>query len=384
MRDVKLVRLSDDGTHLVLTHERTGEEFALRVDDRLRGAVVSDRARQGSLPLERQSRLRPKEIQARLRAGESSEDIAAAADVPIERILRYAGPVLAEREYIAEQARRCALRRNGRDGPGQILDEAVGKRLDELQVGRDHASWDAWRSNEGRWVVAVSFGLGGTDHKATFRYDPLGRVVTSADDIARALLGEATQPVPGLTPELAPGFGPSPDDEDRHRSATSRPTREGHRLRLAPVPSPDTAAASDETDLDLPETEDTIDLSQTMASRGSAPDPQPARGSAQPRRQDTGQAAITPPGSGELATEMPDLDDGQPGTEHAQEAAGSRAGAAPDAAAERSHDAEPKPTPRRARSTADARRKRARSSGRRGSVPSWDDILFGGGREAKD
>ncbi|HZC27068.1 MAG TPA: septation protein SepH, partial [Actinopolymorphaceae bacterium] len=116
MRDVKLVRLSDDGTHLVLTHEGTGEEFALRVDDRLRGAVVSDRARQGSLPLERQSRLRPKEIQARLRAGESSEDNAAAADVPIERILRYAGPVLAEREYIAEQARRCALRRHGRDG----------------------------------------------------------------------------------------------------------------------------------------------------------------------------------------------------------------------------------------------------------------------------
>src|SRR5690606_11192458 len=85
MRDVKLVRLSDDGTHVVLTHEGTGEEFALRIDDRLRGAVVSDRARQGSLPRERQSRLRPKEIQARLRAGESSESIAAAAGVPLER-----------------------------------------------------------------------------------------------------------------------------------------------------------------------------------------------------------------------------------------------------------------------------------------------------------
>ncbi|MEQ7123075.1 septation protein SepH [Actinopolymorpha sp. B11F2] len=383
MRDVKLVRLSDDGTHLVLTHERTGEEFALRVDDRLRGAVVSDRARQGALPLERQSRLRPKEIQARLRAGESSEDIAAAADVPIERILRYAGPVLAEREYIAEQARRCALRRNGRDGPGQILDEAVGKRLDELQVGRDHASWDAWRSSEGRWVVAVSFGLGGTDHKATFRYDPLGRVVTSADDIARALVGEATQPVPGLTPELAPGFGPSPDDADeRHRSATGRSTRDGHRLRLAPVPSPDPGVTPAEPALELPETEDTIDLSQTLAARGSGPKPQPGRNTSGEHRPDAGPPT---PDSGELAPdEMPDLDDPLNSERVEEPAVASRAEPAPPPAAERSNGSE-QATPRRARSTAEARRKRARSSGRRGSVPSWDDILFGGGgREAKD
>ena len=146
MRDVRLVHLSDDGTHLLLTHEGSGEEFALKIDDRLRGAVVSDRARQGSAPLEKQSRLRPKEIQARLRAGESSETVAAAAEVPIERILRYAGPVLAEREYTAGQARRCALRRNGREGPAQILDEAVGSRLDALGIGRDHATWDAWRT----------------------------------------------------------------------------------------------------------------------------------------------------------------------------------------------------------------------------------------------
>jgi hypothetical protein len=382
MRDVRLVRLSDDGTHLVLTHERSGEEFALRVDDRLRGAVVSDRARQGALPLERQSRLRPKEIQARLRAGESSEDIAAAADVPIERILRYAGPVLAEREYIAEQARRCALRRNGRDGPGQILDEAVGKRLDELQVGRDHANWDAWRSNEGRWVVAVSFGLGGTDHKATFRYDPIGRIVTSADDIARALLGEATQPVPGLTPELAPGFGTSTDDEDRQRSMGR--SRDGHRLRLAPVPSSGTDTGRSDPAAELPETEDTIDFSQTLAGRGPAPIPQSPRGSSGPHRQDAGQATIAPPDPGELAPdEVPDLDD-PPAVERVDETVPSVAEPAADPAAERSNGDEPKPAPRRARSTADARRKRARSSGRRGSVPSWDDILFGGGREAKD
>src|SRR5690606_5380121 len=116
--------------HLVLAHEGTGEEFALRIDDRIRGAVVSDRARIGQLPVERPSRLRPKEIQARLRAGESSEEIAEAAGVPLERILRYAGPVLAERQYIAEQARRCVLRRQAGEAAGRTLDQVVAARLE--------------------------------------------------------------------------------------------------------------------------------------------------------------------------------------------------------------------------------------------------------------
>ncbi len=371
MRDVKLVRLSDDGTHLVLTHEGTGEEFALRVDDRLRGAVVSDRARQGSLPMERQSRLRPKEIQSRLRAGESSEDIAAAADVPIERILRYAGPVLAEREYIAQQARRCALRRNGRDGPGQILEEAVGRRLDDLQVGQEMASWDAWRSNEGRWVVAVSFSLAGTEHQAQFGYDPLGRVVTASDEKARALVGEPGQTVPGLTPELAPGFAAREPDHEEPRSA-----REGHRLRLAPAPPPDSRREEHDDDLALPDTEETIDLTSTLGQgRLAASDhdrrPHPGR----PAEADPHQHGA-PVGRELSPDEVPDLDDPPATVPEPPAEPAATASVGSDAAEAKS---------RRARSTADARRKRARSSGRRGgSVPSWDDILFGGGRGGQD
>jgi len=363
MRDVKLVRLSDDGTHLILTHEGTGEEFALRVDDRLRGAVVSDRARQGALPRERQSRLRPKEIQARLRAGESSEEIAAAADVPIERILRYAGPVLAEREYIAEQARRCALRRNGREGPGQILDDAVGKRLDELQVGRDRASWDAWRSADGRWIVAVTFSLNGSEHKATFTYDPLGRVVTTADDIARALVGEPSQPIPGLTPELVPGFSPD-DDADGHRGESSG-SRPG--LRLAPAPAEDFS----------------VDHRPRVPTAPAEP-----RFGAEAARADTG-GGVDERWPGETAhrdhvslapDEVPDLDGPRPAS--GPEPVAARSSAAPSEPARDDVPGESpmaKPVPRRARASAEARRKRIRSSGRRGTVPSWDDILFGGG-----
>lgn len=420
MRDVKLVSLSDDGTHLVLTHEGTGEEFALRVDDRLRGAVVSDRARLGLAPLEKQSLLRPKEIQARLRAGESSESVALAAEVPIEKILRYAGPVLAEREYIADQARRCALRRNGREGPAQILDEAVSSRLDDLGVGGDNVAWDAWRNPEGRWCVAATFTFEGEEHRASFTYDPLGRVVTTADDTARALLGEV---VTSATFNLQPAPKAVADPQD------DRGESQPHRLRLAPPPPLDTA----------PDTEDTIDLSHSVGQVGQVGQQfvQVAQGGGQ-RPRPMRPPGPEVPGPADLAPdEVPDLDEapaGEPATPAAaaspaaSSATASRTAAAstttattttaadapsatatpatadpappasapataeveeaPEQDAEDESDSaervEPKQVPRRPRPPTDARRKRARSGKGRGSVPSWDDILFGGSRGGQD
>ena len=48
--------------------------------------------------------LRPKEIQARIRAGASVEQVAAAAGVDIERVEGFAHPVLLERSRAAELA----------------------------------------------------------------------------------------------------------------------------------------------------------------------------------------------------------------------------------------------------------------------------------------
>src|SRR5690606_41582786 len=56
----------------------------------------------------------------------------------------------------------------------------------------------------------------------------VGRVVTTADDKARALVGEGTYP--GLSPEPAPEESSEQASDGRHRDGT-------HYLRLAPVPS---------------------------------------------------------------------------------------------------------------------------------------------------
>ena len=41
------------------------------------------------------SALRPRDIQARIRAGETPEEVAALAQASVEKIMAYAGPVLA-------------------------------------------------------------------------------------------------------------------------------------------------------------------------------------------------------------------------------------------------------------------------------------------------
>ncbi len=348
MRDIKLVRLSEDGTHLVLTHEGTGEEYALRVDDRLRGAVVSDRARQGQLDEETESRLRPKEIQARLRSGESSETIAAAAGVPIERILRYAGPVLAEREYIAEQARRCALRRHAGEGSGQILEEAVVDRLSAHGAGRATPGWDAWRTDDGRWAVAVTYSLEDESHQAVFSFDPLGRVVMPADDDARWLAGE-------------PGALQGP---------TARTPRDGHRLRLAPVPEPAPPVVDEADEAEVAaelasDTEDTVDLSRTL--------PPPVR-------------AVEPDLDPD---EVAELDD-PPVREARPVAPVPRPIPTPPRRdrerRQRQDRPQPKPAPARedqpaaeaANGTEQRRATKRSRNNRRATVPSWDEILFGG------
>src|SRR5699024_5136390 len=89
MRDLTTVGLSDDRRHVIL-RSASGEECRVPVDDRLRATLRNDRARLGQLEIEMDSALRPREIQARIRRGETPEQVAETADVSLERIMGYA------------------------------------------------------------------------------------------------------------------------------------------------------------------------------------------------------------------------------------------------------------------------------------------------------
>ena len=114
MRTLRLVGLSADGSRLVLTDG--DERWDLAVDDALVDQVKAARAAAAAVPdvSEPGAVPTPRQVQERIRRGESAADIARTSGVPLEQVARYEGPVLAERAHHARLARPCVRWAAGR------------------------------------------------------------------------------------------------------------------------------------------------------------------------------------------------------------------------------------------------------------------------------
>ena len=137
-----------------------------------------------------ESALTPREIQARIRGGESLEEVAQAAGVSVEQIDAYAGPVLAEREHAATLARTSQVRRHRESGVQRLLGEVVADALAAEGVAPEEIRWDSWRDENRRWTVQVSWPSNGEQQHADFDFDQRGRYSTAKDAGAKKLIGE--------------------------------------------------------------------------------------------------------------------------------------------------------------------------------------------------
>jgi hypothetical protein len=188
MQDLRLIGVHEDGQNLLLT-DAGGGRYRLALDDALRAAARRDRPRLGQPQIEIDGGLRPREVQALVRRGLSTEEVADRAGWTVEKVRRFEGPVLAEREHVAGRAQQCAV---GSRGNAPItLAERVGERLRDRGVDRAAATWDSCRDEDGTWFVTLTFPAGGRERTATWRYEPLGGSVTACDDEARWLSEEA-------------------------------------------------------------------------------------------------------------------------------------------------------------------------------------------------
>src|ERR1035437_3838857 len=97
MQELRLVAVSEDGAYAILAVPGRGGRFSLPIDDRLRTVARGQFSRLAQYEIEVENPLRPKEIQDRIRAGETADEIADVAGGPIERVRRFEGPGLAER-----------------------------------------------------------------------------------------------------------------------------------------------------------------------------------------------------------------------------------------------------------------------------------------------
>jgi hypothetical protein len=273
MRPVRFVALSEDGQSFVLADE-VGRLLALPIDDRVSTALRLERPAGVTAPAADggSASLSPRDIQARIRAGESADDVARVAGVPVDRVLRYAGPVLQERAMLAQHARRTKLRSSAK---GATLAEVVDARLGQHGIDAEKISWDAYRRDDGTWRVIARWPSGKATAQALWELDKARQNVTPHDDMAQYLCAErpapgsieAAPPVPGrgdprydavrgghepMRPASdtarrdRPGRGlgpaeplpPAALDQSRHRPDPLRPDRhrpDGGRLRPDPL-----------------------------------------------------------------------------------------------------------------------------------------------------
>lgn len=201
----QLIGLSDDNSHLVV--RAAGKEYSLEITSRLR-QLIRESSRTaitappgGPWPTSSEPSLTPREIQSRIRSGETAEDVADNADISLDMVRRYEGPVLAERAYVVEEAKKASVSTTP-DAPA--LGEISVDRLAARDVKANDLHWDAHRHHNDPWVVTLKFEAGERDRLASWTFDMQSRTVSALDDEARWLTEVEEQrdaPIPShLTP----------------------------------------------------------------------------------------------------------------------------------------------------------------------------------------
>jgi hypothetical protein len=230
MSELRLTGKNPEGTHLTLTNP-IGEEFTVRISDTLRATVNQPRlaAVVASDDVETMS---VKEIQRRLRSGESMDAIARDGHISVEKVERFAGPILQERVYILDQAFAIVLRKeSARDQ--ETFQDVVVSRLAPMGVESDSLSWNTWRIDDGTWTIDLSYPNRDGHGSATWNFDLNRRSITATNENARWMLGQepaARTQTPGLvhseepvreTPRLV-AIRETPREEDRAEGISGR------------------------------------------------------------------------------------------------------------------------------------------------------------------
>ncbi len=239
MRSLRLVALSDDGTSLVLAADGDspdGERFELPIDDRLRAAARGDARRLTQIDVDLGTELPPRVIQSRIRAGETPEQVAAASGTRVERIMRFAHPVLQERARIAEQAQEARVRLS-EGSPNGTLQRFMTDRLRLVDTDLDAVEWDAHRNDDGAWLVTGAWRAGDKSGTTRWTFDVPARTVTPSD-AATTDFAEGTRLV-RVVPDVPVHLTGAP--VQRSRPVTM--LRESGRTES---PAPPTAAAEDD------------------------------------------------------------------------------------------------------------------------------------------
>lgn len=203
-------------------------DMVLEIDDRLleaidkaqrlRTADEGQRLESNALPSKRSetngesgvaARLTPREIQQRLRAGETVAALARSSGTDEAWIRRFAAPVLAEKAIVIDRARNVTFNKRGVGpsaaalGPAvaaNVIDRGVPLTLPDLEAG-----WGAYQHPQGGWHVTFTFPLRGRRQTAEWEVDPVTGDLTARNKLGSELAWrESGKKLPQPKPVKAP------------------------------------------------------------------------------------------------------------------------------------------------------------------------------------
>lgn len=351
MQDLRFVGQTDDA---FLFESDNGKKFRVTVDDELIDALrVHNRTR----PQRSGSRVSPREIQALLRSGVSSDEVADRLEIDAADVARYEGPILAEFSFMLEAAKQVAVRTEPKnEDETQSFGEVIEERLQRLSARNQE--WKTWKHEEDGWMLQVEFESHDSPHTAIWAFDHRKSVLTpiTPDAVNLSKQGDVgAKLIPTLRAvdrlEETASFDPAAFDvTDNDADADSE----------APSESPEHPFVA-------PLSDDDFTRRQEIEQRAIATDPQP--------QQDLGHTAdlldaLRRRRSHREAGE-PEADERPPFSPPASINPSQSELNLPEADTEFSEPAQPEPE-----TTPEAEPDRPAKKGR-ASIPSWDDILFG-------
>ncbi|SIT74707.1 Protein of unknown function [Microbacterium sp. RU33B] len=341
MEQLKVIGTEDD--RLVLATE-SGERFSLAVDDVLRNELRKSRRE----PDTRVARPGPREIQAHIRAGLSTQEVADLLGARPEDVIRFEGPVLAEREHVVSQALAVPvlLATDLEADAHATFGSAVRAKL--ADAGAVGERWTSWKEPTG-WVVKLEFAASDIDHDARWAFEPRRSTLAPLNADAVQLSRQGSLPE-GLIPRLRALDVAPVKDESRFDSGSFGPRRMPEPvadLESPEVPEPTSPAVQQAAIKRAAETSvtsaETADLLEALRRR---------RGQREPL-----------PGVDDLAAERA----------HAPVALFDALEPGYDGASAETEE----PAPVDYREPAVAAEGSARRAKGRASLPSWDEIVFG-------
>jgi hypothetical protein len=251
VQQLHLVGLTTDLDGLIFSTRRNARSgsYVVALDDALL-ATIADvlRKREGERPqhaataqliaqaagLERrpQSALSLREIQARLRAGRTVEEVAAEAGVDPDWVERFAVPIRAEQQQVIAQAGQMVYTRPRVGVSAQPLAVAVRWNLAErgvrLSAGEMARAWRAWQVHDSVWLVRLEYRSRGRPQVADWELDVRAGTLSARNRLASQLAYVEPKRRPPALDDLddegvpAAPPGPAPATPRRRAGAAKR------------------------------------------------------------------------------------------------------------------------------------------------------------------